>query len=61
MKFNCNKQSFSKMSTYISSIYKNKELLTTMSVIKKIKSNKKNNDINTTTRMAVIDMSVLHK
>ena len=51
MKFNCNEQSFSKMSVYISSIYSNKELLKTIQQVKTVNKN------NNTTRMAMIDVS----
>ena len=54
MKFKCTEQSFSKMSDYISSMYGSKELLKT---IQEVKTRNKNDK---TTRMSVIDMSVLY-
>ena len=66
MKFNCHEQSFSQMSNYISNMYNNKELLKTMELLNKVMNkskskskSKKYNDLQTTTRMAVIDISEL--
>ena len=54
MKFNCQKESFEKMGNYISKIYTDDTLLKTIDVIK-IKIN--NPIYETTTRMAIVDLT----
>jgi hypothetical protein len=56
IQFNCHDKSFQKIGEYINSIYNNEDFLKTISAVKNIKINQKNNILHNTTRMALLSI-----
>jgi hypothetical protein len=59
MKFNCEEKSFQKIGEYITSIYKDRDLLKIITTVQKIPQNNKNQELRNTTRMTVVDMKYI--